>query len=209
MKAPAVALYARCSTILKQDPEHQLVPVREFAKQRGFSIYNEYIDRASGTKEHRKSLDEMIAEARRGKFKHIVIYALDRLSRDTRHTLNLLHELSEYGVTIISLRESLDFSSAVGRAFLSIMSVVSALERDLLAERIKTALAVKKLQAEAKGQRFKIGRPKTPPDKVNLILRLRDEGHSIRKVAEKSGIAKSTVEKILKVSRKTSKKPSS
>ena len=85
MKAPAVALYARCSTILKQDPEHQLVPVREFAKQRGFSIYNEYIDRASGTKEHRKSLDEMIAEARRGKFKHIVIYALDRLSRDTRH----------------------------------------------------------------------------------------------------------------------------
>lgn len=208
MKSSSVALYARCSTVLKQDPEHQLVPVRDFVNGRGFTIYKEYVDRISGTKEHRKALDEMVSEARRGKFKHIVIFALDRLSRDTRHTLNLLHELNQYAVTIISLRENLDFSSAVGKAFLSIMSVVSALERDLIAERIRTALAVKKQQAESKGQKFKIGRAPITQDKVDLILRLRGSGLSIRETAKKAEVAKSTVEKVLdRVSRKTSKKP--
>ena len=112
--------YARVSTLLKQEPEHQLVPIRGVIANRGLKLVDEYIDRISGSNERRKELDRLISDARMGKFKVIVIYALDRLARDTRFLLNLIHELNGYGISIISLRESIDLSTSVGRAVLQL-----------------------------------------------------------------------------------------
>ena len=95
-KQKAVA-YARVSTLLGQDPENQLIPIRQLANSRNLEIIHEYIDRGiSGSKDKRPGLDEMVRAARSGKFKFLIIYSIDRLARDTRHLLNLINELSHY-----------------------------------------------------------------------------------------------------------------
>ncbi|NJM09953.1 MAG: recombinase family protein [Bdellovibrionaceae bacterium] len=193
---PKAVAYARVSTLLKQDPEHQLVPIRGVVANRGFQLADEYVDRISGSAEKRKELDRLIRDARMGKFKVVVIYALDRLARDTRFLLNLLHELDGYGVTIISLRESIDLGSPVGKAVLQILGSMAELERNLISERIKTALAVKKLTATETG--WRCGRKPLSKEIVEQVKVLRSRGQSIRAIARQLGIGKTTVERVLK-----------
>lgn len=183
-----VAVYARVSTLLGQDPRHQTIPIQEHCLSRGFVIHNEYIDFISGSKERKPMLDTLIKDAMAGKFEIVVIYALDRLGRDTRGLLNLIHTLDANGVCIISLRESLDFTTPVGRACLAIFSAVSTLEGDLIRERIKTALAAKKAIAKVTNNGWVCGRPKILNDElVSEILRLRSTGLSIRAIERHLG----------------------
>ncbi len=193
------ACYARVSTLLGQDPANQVIPVQEFAKARGFELVETYVDLGiSGVKERRPGLDKLVKDARLGRFKIIIVSGLDRLGRDVRHLLNLIEELNHYGVSLISLREHLDFTTPVGKAALVILSAVSALERDLIRERIKTALAAKKLAAERTGSGWRCGRPTMlNKEKEAEILRLHEKGLSVRAISRRVGLGKTTVHKFL------------
>jgi DNA invertase Pin-like site-specific DNA recombinase len=198
LKMKAVS-YTRVSTLLGQDPENQLVPIRQLASSRNLEIIHDYIDHGiSGAKERRPALDELIKDARAGKYKILVIYSIDRLARDTRHLLNLINELSHYGVNLISLRESIDFTTAIGQATLTILGAVAQLERELIRERIKTALAAKKLTAEKLGTNWRCGRkPKVNNSIEARIKQLREIGTSVREIAKLVGVSKSTVQRVL------------
>lgn len=197
-KISAVA-YARVSTLLGQNPENQLEHIRQFAVARNFNLKNEYIDMGiSGSREKRPSLDQMVRDARSGKFKVIIISGIDRLARDTRHLLNLLNELSHYGVAIISLRENIDFSTPMGQATLTIFGAVAQLERELIKERIRNALAAKKLAAERMGIDWRCGRkPKVNSENEKKIIELRSTGKSVREIGRAVGLSKSTVQRVL------------
>lgn len=203
LKVKAVA-YARVSTLLGQDPEHQLSAIRKFANAREFAVVKEYIDQGiSGTKERRPSLDKMVRDAQSGKFKVIIIVGIDRLARDTRHLLNLINELNHYGVAVISLRENIDFTTPMGQAALAIFGAMASLERSLISERIKTALAAKKLAAQNTGSGWRCGRPTgLTKDKESQILNLHNDGHSIRAIARRVGLGKTTVHRFLTPSQK-------
>lgn len=188
--------YARVSTLLKQEPEYQLVPIRGVATNREFQLVGEYVDRITGSADRRKALDQMVKDARMGKFKVIIIYALDRLARDTRFLLNLLHELDGYGVTLISLRESIDLGTPVGKAVTQILGAIAELEKNLISERIKCALAVKKMTAAETG--WSCGRRPLPTVIVEQVKRLRANGKSIRVISRELGIGKTSVERVLK-----------
>lgn len=190
--------YARVSTLLGQDPENQLAHTRAFMEARGFVQVGEYVDRISGAKDRRRGLDQLIQDARMGKFKILVVSGIDRLARDTRHLLNLIHELDGYGVALISLRESIDFTSPMGKAALTILGAIAELERELCRERIKSALAAKKLTAEKTG--WRTGRPPIQPEVIEQVIELHGRGHSLRQIASQlSGqISKSSVERIVK-----------
>jgi DNA invertase Pin-like site-specific DNA recombinase len=196
----SAVVYARCSTLLAQDPESQLVHLRQFVQARNFELVSEYVDMGiSGSRERRPALDEMVKSARLGKFKVIVVAGIDRLARDTRHLLNLLEELRGYGVSVISLRENIDFTTAMGQAALTIFGAVAQLERELIRERIKNALAAKKLAAEKTGSGWRCGRPTVVTKDVEVaIYKLRRHGQSLRQIAKSVGVAKTTVIKILK-----------
>lgn len=195
-----VALYARCSTLLNQNPENQLIHLRELAKARGFTIIREFVDHGiSGAKDKRPALDELVQLARNGKFSLVLTASIDRLARDTRHLLNLIDELSHYGVAIISQREGLDFSTPIGKATLTIIGAIAALERELIRERIKNSLAAKKLAGERSGIPFKIGRPPKVDSSIELkVLELKAKGLSVRAIAGATSIGKSSVLRILK-----------
>ena len=199
IKQKAVA-YARVSTLLGQDPENQLIPIRELARTRDLDLLNEYVDKGiSGAKDRRPALDEMIKAARLGKFKLLIIYSIDRLARDTRHLLNLINELSHYGVSLVSLRESIDFSTPIGQATLTIFGAVAELEKNIISERIKNALAAKKLTAQQTNSDWRCGRPLLLTDQTSSrVIELREKGHSIRAIARILQISKSSVERSLR-----------
>lgn len=156
----------------------------------------------SGAKDRRPALDKLVKDARLGRFKVLIIYSIDRLARDTRHLLNLINELSHYGVSIISLRESIDFSTPMGQATLTILGAVAQLERELIKERIRNALAAKKLAAQQTNSGWRCGRPLIVDQQIaNRVLALREKGHSIRGIAKMLNISKSSVERVLKLSR--------
>jgi DNA invertase Pin-like site-specific DNA recombinase len=177
-----------------------LIHLRQFAIARGFKLVKEFVDHGiSGAKERRPALDEMVGLARQGKIKIIITTSLDRISRDTRHLLNLIEELNHYGISIISLRENLDFSTPLGKATLTIIGAISSLERELTRERIKSALAAKKMAAERIGKKFNIGRPTVISEELLLKIRsMKTQGISIRKIADSLNVGKSTVQRILK-----------
>jgi DNA invertase Pin-like site-specific DNA recombinase len=77
------AMYARCSTHDKgQDPELQLVPLREYCEKRGFTVTGEYVDNGvSGTKDRRPQLDRLMDAARKRQIDLILVWKLDRFGR--------------------------------------------------------------------------------------------------------------------------------
>jgi len=193
-----VIAYIRVSTLLNQDPQVQLTTIREFAKQRDLKMVGEYVDEGiSGAREKRPALDKLIGDARMGKFKIIIVTGIDRLGRSTKHLLNFLDEMQHYGVSLISIREQLDFSTPTGQMALTMLSAVATLERQLISERIKTALAAKKITARDTGSNWRCGRPrKVTNDIVVTVLELRSQGLSFREIAKRLGISHMAVYRI-------------
>lgn len=81
-----VAVYARVSTD-DQKADLQLDALRQYAQMRGVTIHREYVDHISGAKESRPALNEMLADARRGKFNAVAVWKIDRLGRSVAHLL--------------------------------------------------------------------------------------------------------------------------
>jgi DNA invertase Pin-like site-specific DNA recombinase len=102
-----VALYLRVSSV-DQHPETQLYDLRAMAQQRGFQIVAEYTDRISGTKARRPGLDDLLRDARRGRFQVLLVWASDRIARSVRHFLEVLDELNHLNIEFVSFRENLD-----------------------------------------------------------------------------------------------------
>lgn len=123
---------------------------------------------------------------------------LELIGRNVKHVLGLFDELSHLGVHVISLRENLDFSSPVGQMVLTIMASIAQLERQILAERIKTALAAKKLKAQRENSDWRCGRPPLSKDIKDRAIELRKQGLSIRQVAKKLNVGKTSVERALR-----------
>jgi len=197
-----VCIYARYSRLLSgQSLENQVIPLRALAQQRGFEVVEEYTDEGiSGTRERRPGLDRLVRDAYLQKFSIVLVAAIDRIGRDVRHLLNLIHELDKLGVVLISQRESIDFGSPLGRATLIILGAIAQMEREATRERIRIALATKKLAAQQSGSGWRCGRPNAADEKSkNRIIALYKEGHSIRAIQRQleKRIGHSTIARII------------
>src|SRR3984885_14117224 len=172
-----VALYARVSTLNNQDPEMQLVELREYAGRRGWLIVEEFIDQGvSGCKESRPALNGLMSDACRKRFDAVLVWKIDRFGRSLKHLINALAELAALGVAFISLRDNIDLSTPSGRLMFQIIGAMAEFEPALMQERVRAGLR----NAVARGVR--LGRPKRTVDS-DLIARLRASGASWRGVA--------------------------
>src|SRR5450631_2770265 len=182
------ALYLRVST-LDQHPETQLLDLRQMAAQRGLEIVTEYTDRISGAKARRPGLDQMMADARRGKFDVILVWASDRIARSVKHFLDVLDELNRIGVEYVSFRENIDTGGPLGRAIIVIIGAIAELERSLIVERVRAGMR----RARLEGQR--IGRAPLVLDNV-AIQQDRERGQSIREIARGHSVSTATIQQI-------------
>jgi DNA invertase Pin-like site-specific DNA recombinase len=149
-----VVSYEMVSTEDKgQDPEVQLVPMREFAAARGW-ISAEYVDFAPasdlrGRREWRRLLDD----ARLGRIELVMVWKLDRFARSALDALQWLQQLDGAGVGLKILTQEIDTTSAAGRLIFTILAAVAEMERELVRERVRAGMA----RARARGVR--LGRP--------------------------------------------------
>jgi len=184
------ALYLRVST-LDQNPETQGHDLRQLAAQRGFDVIEEYVDRGfSGARVKRPALERMLADAARGRFNVIVVWACDRMARSTRHFLEVLDELGRLGVEFVSFRENLDTGGALGRAILVIIAVVAELERNLIIERVRAGMR----RARLEGRR--LGRRPLELDHA-AIRRDRQLGRSLGELAKLHQASRTTIRRVL------------
>ena len=91
----------------------------------------------SGGNLKRPGFQRLMADVRKRKFKAIVVYRLDRISRNISDFTGLIDELTRLDVSFVSIREQFDTSTPMGRAMMFIISVFSQLERETIAERIR------------------------------------------------------------------------
>jgi len=184
------ALYMRVSTV-DQHPETQLLDLRQMAAQRGLDIVHEYTDKISGTKAKRPGLDAMMADARRGRFDVVLVWASDRIARSVKHFLDVLDELNRLKVEYVSFRENIDTGGPLGRAIVIIIGAVAELERNLIIERVRAGMR----RARLEGQH--IGRTPLVLDNA-AIQRDRQHGQSIREIAKGHRISTATVQRVLR-----------
>ena len=139
-----VVLYARVSKLNgHQDPESQLQPLRLHCAAKGYTIVKEYIERGvSGAKEKRPKLDELMADAEKGRvdFQAVLVWKFDRFARSVKHLLKALETFDALHIGFISLTESIDTSTPYGKMVFTILGAVAELERSLIIERTKAGL---------------------------------------------------------------------
>lgn len=154
-----IALYARVSTDDKgQDVENQLTILRSWAATLypGYEVVEYKDEGISGANSNRPDFIRMRMDARQNKFSGILIWALDRFSREgISNTLAYIEDLKKHKVFLKSYQESwLDTSDeGVGRLLLSIMSWVAEFERQRIASRIKAGIQRQKNIGQYKGGR--------------------------------------------------------
>ncbi len=104
-------------------------------KEENIKIYQD--EGFTGYNTNRPQFQEMIKDIRNKKIKCVIVYRLDRISRNVTDFCNLKNEFIKYNTDFISVTENFDTSTPMGRAMLMISSVFAQLERDTIAERIR------------------------------------------------------------------------
>lgn len=183
------ALYMRVSSV-DQHPETQLFDLRQMAAQRGLEIVHEYTDRISGVKARRPGLDALMADARRGRFDVVLVWASDRIARSVKHFLEVLDELNRLNVEFVSFREQIDTAGPLGRAIVVIIAAIAELERNLIIERVRAGMRRARLEGRH------IGRNPLTLDR-EAILSDRRQGQSLRQIARYHRISTATVQRVL------------
>ena len=182
-----VGIYARVSTKNSQDPETQLLALREYAKARELEVFAEYVDVGiSGGKDSRPALNRLMDDAKRRRFDAVLVARFDRFARSTRHLVLALEEFNALGVDFISLSESVDTSTPLGKMVYVVIAAVAELERSLIRERGVMGLQ----RAVAQGKQ--LGRPKVQASEEQL-LQLSEQGLSSRQIAKELSLSSSTV----------------
>jgi DNA invertase Pin-like site-specific DNA recombinase len=183
-------LYTRVSSV-DQHPETQLCDLRPLAAARGYEIVGEYTDTISGSKAKRPGLDQLMADARRGRFDVVLVWAFDRVARSVKHFLEILDDLNRLNVEFVSFRENIDTGGPLGRAMVVIVGAIAELERSLIVERVKAGMRRAKLEGRQVGRaRLDISREQVVHD--------RRSGMSLTLVARKHSISRASVCRLMK-----------
>jgi DNA invertase Pin-like site-specific DNA recombinase len=195
-----VAIYGRVSTSDKdQDPETQLMPLREFVSAQGWQVYQEYVDFAPATDlGHRYQWRQLLEDASKRKLDLLLVWRMDRAFRSVLDAATTLERLRAWGVGLRSYSEPwLDTTSPFGEALYYITVAYAQLERGILRERVKAGMD------RAKKQGKRIGRPRVTDRRgfkksFGAILERLIQGEiSRRQAAKELNIGYATLKRLL------------
>jgi DNA invertase Pin-like site-specific DNA recombinase len=170
--------YARVSTG-DQDLAGQVMRLKAAGAVRTFE------DVISGRTFDRPGLKALLDYARAGDA--LMVVRLDRLGRSLRELLEIVEQLKERGVALVSLEEKIDTASAAGELVFHVFGAIAQFERRLIAERTRDGVAA----ARAEGR--KPGRPALDREKLQAALTLVRSGLSPTRAADQVGLGRSTV----------------
>ena len=149
-ESPTAVGYVRVSTDEQARDgvslEAQQARIRAYAEAKDLKLAEILCDEGrSGKNLKRPALQELLARCERGEVGAVIVLKLDRLTRRTRHLLSLVEDLFlANDIELHSVGESLDTSTPHGRFVLTLFGGLAQMERELIAERTRTALAYKR-----------------------------------------------------------------
>lgn len=171
--------YARVSTAHQSlDQQHDAL--------RAAGVDRIFDDVMSGVRDDRPGLTALLDYAREGDT--VTVVALDRLGRSLSGIVRTVDDLTRRGIVLRSLREGVDYSTAVGRMVAGIFASLAEYERTLINERANAAREA----ARARGRQ--VGRPRSLDEaKLEQVRILRAAGQSPRGIARTLGVSEATV----------------
>ena len=168
----------------KQDMNNQKLEIFEFAKKNKLEV-NDYIQMTISSRKNTKErrIDEMLSVLE--DVDTLIVTELSRLGRSTAEVIGLINELLKKQVRVIAIKQNLDIKQydMTSKVMITLFSLFSELERDLISLRTKEALASKKAQGVV------LGKPKGTVQKskfdkdAHKIIELLGLGLSVRKIA--------------------------
>ncbi len=190
------ALYARVSTRNgHQDPETQLLALREVAARAGWEVVGEYVDHGvSGAKgrDKRPAFDRLCRHATRRRFDVVMAWSVDRLGRSLQDLLVFLGDVHAQGVDLYLHQQGVDTTTPGGKALFQMMGVFAEFERAMIRERVCAGLD----KARAQGKR--LGRPPVTGAVERAVHTAFGEGKSKRAIARALRISDGTVRRVLR-----------
>jgi len=178
--------YVRVST-LDQNPERQLDQIE---------LDRIFTDKASGKDTSRPHLLDLLAFVREGDT--VVVHSMDRLARNLDDLRSLVQQLTQKGVRVEFLKESLTFTgddSPMSRLLLSVMGAFAEFERALIRERQKEGIALAKKRGAYQGRKKALS-----PERVRELHRRSEAGDSKAALAKDFGISRVSVYQYLRAS---------
>lgn len=158
-------------------------------------IIAEIVDSGKSAKNlNRPGIQQILEMVKRKEIQAVIVYKLDRLTRSVADLSRLIETFVKCGVSLISVKDSLDTQSAAGRMVINILGTISQWERETIAERTSDALGYKKSEGKKytgivpygfrlEGQAY--AEDAQEQEVIREIVRLRDEaGFSFQGIAD-------------------------
>jgi DNA invertase Pin-like site-specific DNA recombinase len=193
-----IAIYYRVSTD-KQDLDSQKVAIDRWLSdlpKKPKSVHVIQDEGMSGKHENRPGYRELLGLAVQRKIDTIVVYRLDRLSRNATVAIKTLLELDEYGVGFISVTQpvlNLGHANPFRRTMLAAFAEIAEIERETIVARVRSGLEA------AKKRGVTLGAPVKVTDEImDKARELRSEGRSYKDIASELGMSVGSVHKALK-----------
>ena len=140
-----VAIYIRVSTLYQVDRDSLPMQRKDLIAYAslilGIEEYEIFEDAGySGKNTDRPAFQEMMQRIRKGEFTHVLVWKIDRISRNLLDFAEMYEELQDLRVTFVSKNEQFDTSTAIGEAMLKIILVFAELERNMTSERVTATM---------------------------------------------------------------------
>ena len=162
LAAKKAAIYIRVSTHWQIDKDSLKVQRRELIAYvelvLGITDYEVFEDPGYSAKNtDRPDYQAMMERIRTGEFTHLVVWKIDRISRNLLDFAYMYDELKRLGVTFVSKNEQFDTSTAIGEAMLKIILVFAELERNMTSERVTAVMLSRANNGQWNGGRIPYG----------------------------------------------------
>ena len=162
LKRLKVAIYIRVSTRYQVDKDSLIVQRRELIAYAemvlGITEYVVFEDPGYSAKNtDRPDYQRMMDRLRTGEFTHLLVWKIDRISRNLLDFASMYQELKDLGIAFVSKNEQFDTSNAVGEAMLKIILVFAELERQMTSERVTAVMLSRANNGQWNGGRIPYG----------------------------------------------------
>jgi DNA invertase Pin-like site-specific DNA recombinase len=203
-----VAIYTRVST-KDQTTENQLPELHAWAARAGHTVVKVYDDIGiSGAKgrDQRPQFDAMLKAAVRREFDMLAVWSSDRLGRSLRHLVEVLETIREAGIGLYIHTQSVDTTTASGRAMFGMLGIFAEFEREMIQARIVAGMDRARAEMKRSNGKFtsrksgivrsSLGRPGAEKDKLEAARAELARGTGIIKTAKLVGLGTGTVHRL-------------
>lgn len=188
-----IGAYLRVSSA-DQKHDSQRAEIQKYLKSNGIALKQVewYADTETGTRLQRPEFDRLQGDIFAGKVKTVIIWKLDRLSRNLRDGVNVLADWAEKGLRIVVVTQQLELNGAIGRTIAALLLGLAEIEHGHIRERQKAGIEAAKARGVYTGRR--VGTTKAKPGRAR---ELNLKGLSMDEISTALGVSKRTVTRYL------------